>query len=334
MSLNLFLEDADFEIRGAYNFSPKHAISSLDANIEAVYFPYMINGGFLNSKMQKFLLKFVPEDFLGTRFEYEYTNGQVPLYLCQMYRKHLKKKFPSLQNKPIVFLHIADFPFQYNTNENIIIVRCSVNRATMQKNDIIMPSRVSYEDWIGPQKEIKETIGFCGYPNTHPTRKKLIEELERSNSIKLDMYLTSMFFFHINETIKKNTTNTQKEVYIKQTKEDLKKEFNQRLQRNIFSLCPRGRGHYSRRFYETLRAGRIPVMIDTGQVFPLEDIIDWDDIVICAKNTEELIHKVQDWTKNRDLIEIQKRCREVWETYLHFPKFLEFLPIYIKKSMQ
>ena len=64
------------------------------------------------------------------------------------------------------------------------------------------------------------------------------------------------------------------------------------------------------------------------------NLIDWNDIVICAKTTEELIQKVHDWTENRDLIEVQKRCREVWETYLHFPKFLEFLPICIKKSMQ
>ena len=74
-------------------------------------------------------------------------------------------------------------------------------------------------------------------------------------------------------------------------------------------------------------------MVDSDQVFPCEDLIDWNDIIICAKDTEEMIKVVHDWTECRDLISIQKRCREVWEQYLQFESFLELLPKYIEERI-
>ena len=44
---------------------------------------------------------------------------------------------------------------------------------------------------------------------------------------------------------------------------------------NSYSLCIRGAGNWSYRFFEALSAGRIPVMIDTDCMLPLEDEIDW-----------------------------------------------------------
>ena len=121
--------------------------------------------------------------------------------------------------------------------------------------------------------------------------------------------------------------------YIQLVKEELQNTFHDILHRNIFSFCPRGRGNYSFRFYETLRAGRIPVLVDSDQVFPCEDLIDWKDIVICAKDTKEMIKMVHDWTKHRDLVSVQKRCREVWEQFLYFESFLNLLPKYIEQRI-
>ena len=42
-----------------------------------------------------------------------------------------------------------------------------------------------------------------------------------------------------------------------------------------YALCMRGAGNWSYRFFEALSAGRIPVMIDTDCMLPLEDEIDW-----------------------------------------------------------
>ena len=338
MSINLFIEETDFLTKGAYFFDPQHCFSSLEtgSEIDVVYFPYMINGGFLTPQMQDILIPRMPQEFLGTPLEYEYMNGQVPKYLCNLYRKRLKKKHPVLSKKTMVFLHIADFAFPYETDGNTIIVRCSVNRTTMQKTDIVMPAKIPYEEWKGPQRDIKPSIGFCGCPYTHKDRQAVLRDLEQLKLIHLDTNFTQYFYNHIDKHFKHNYKHIPEEMIdskVKNIKSDLKQKFIKILDENIFSLCPRGRGNYSVRFYETLRAGRIPVMVDSDQVFPCEDIIDWDDIVICAKNTEEMVQKMYDWLEHRDIIEVQKRCREVWETHLYFPKFVEYLPQFIEKSL-
>lgn len=45
-----------------------------------------------------------------------------------------------------------------------------------------------------------------------------------------------------------------------------------------YVLCPRGSENYSFRFYEALRFGRVPVLIDTHTVLP--EGIDWDRLAI------------------------------------------------------
>jgi len=45
---------------------------------------------------------------------------------------------------------------------------------------------------------------------------------------------------------------------------------------NLYSLCIRGAGNWSYRFFEALSAGRIPVLIDTDCILPLESMIDWN----------------------------------------------------------
>lgn len=45
---------------------------------------------------------------------------------------------------------------------------------------------------------------------------------------------------------------------------------------NDYSLCMRGAGNWSYRFFETLAAGRIPVLIDTDSVLPGEGAIPWE----------------------------------------------------------
>ena len=50
-----------------------------------------------------------------------------------------------------------------------------------------------------------------------------------------------------------------------------------------FSLCIRGNGNFSYRFYEALSFGRIPILIDTDVELPFESIINWKDHIIFIK---------------------------------------------------
>ena len=59
-----------------------------------------------------------------------------------------------------------------------------------------------------------------------------------------------------------------------------REQFAANLRGSPYSLCVRGSDNYSYRFYETLLAGRIPVLVDTGCILPLEDSIDWDRLIV------------------------------------------------------
>ncbi len=52
-------------------------------------------------------------------------------------------------------------------------------------------------------------------------------------------------------------------------------EFDANLRSATYTLCIRGTGNFSARFYEALSFGRIPIFVDTRCVLPFDDEIDW-----------------------------------------------------------
>jgi hypothetical protein len=52
------------------------------------------------------------------------------------------------------------------------------------------------------------------------------------------------------------------------------------MARSRFVLSPRGIGPTSRRFFEILAFGRIPIHVSDSAKLPLETMIDYDDLVI------------------------------------------------------
>lgn len=56
----------------------------------------------------------------------------------------------------------------------------------------------------------------------------------------------------------------------------MRREYVDSVFNNLYSLCVRGAGNWSYRFFEALSAGRIPVLVDTDCVLPLDSAIDWD----------------------------------------------------------
>jgi hypothetical protein len=93
------------------------------------------------------------------------------------------------------------------------------------------------------------------------------------------------------------------------------KEFQDNIKNSHFTLCNRGAGNFSMRFYETLSAGRIPLILDTDLVLPYEDKINWDDFIIKGKTEDEIVDKLLDWWETKDIILAQRTCRKIYEEY-------------------
>lgn len=60
----------------------------------------------------------------------------------------------------------------------------------------------------------------------------------------------------------------------------MRREYVESVFANPYSLCIRGAGNWSYRLFETLAAGRIPVLIDTDCALPMEREIEWTKHII------------------------------------------------------
>ena len=63
-------------------------------------------------------------------------------------------------------------------------------------------------------------------------------------------------------------------------------EYVDHMMRNDYIFCPRGAGNYSTRLFETVAAGRIPILIDTDLVMPFADVIPWQEIAVWVPISE------------------------------------------------
>ena len=79
------------------------------------------------------------------------------------------------------------------------------------------------------------------------------------------------------------------------------------------------------RFYETLCAGRIPILVDSNIELPFKNDIDWNETIILAKSKEELSRKVVRVFDNKDVIKMQKNCKKIWNEYFTEESFLKNL---------
>ena len=88
-------------------------------------------------------------------------------------------------------------------------------------------------------------------------REKLLKAFKQSKSL----------------TTKIIVRNSKESNYI--SRQQYKFEYWNNMLSSPFTLCVRGNGNFSVRFYETLALGRIPVLFNTDCVLPLDQYINW-----------------------------------------------------------
>ena len=90
-----------------------------------------------------------------------------------------------------------------------------------------------------------------------------------------------------------------------------------------FIICPRGIGLNTVKFFESMKFGRIPVLISDGLKLPLEHLIDYDSFVVRVPerdilNTEDYI---LNFISKKNLDEASQKSRKSWENYFPNEKF-------------
>jgi hypothetical protein len=117
-------------------------------------------------------------------------------------------------------------------------------------------------------------------------------------------------------------------------RQSMRREYVDSVFSNLYALCVRGAGNWSYRFFEALSAGRIPVLIDTDCVLPLDTSLDWDTHVcrIPIDRIEEASRLLANYHEQHDEEQLrskQRRNRALWRERLapaaFFPRVLREL---------
>ncbi len=95
------------------------------------------------------------------------------------------------------------------------------------------------------------------------------------------------------------------------------------LSETQFSLCPRGDNCGSVRFYESLAAGCIPVLLADGVELPLQNILPWDDMLVRvpeadAQNWPSYVERWKAKRTDDELAALSDHNRRTWLNWFHW----------------
>lgn len=277
----------------------------------------------------------------------------------QFFLKHNRAKFEKIlreartANKLILIEGSGDIEVPM-MGDDLVILRQSQYRYSVRKNEMTVP--LPAEDLLATYfdnklvvrtKQAVLSVGFAGWSQISLTlriktyikffpifiasifnsarlseqkgvllREKVLNILSRASGVSCNFLGRASYTGNI--------TTAQGSM------DESRHQFVQNLRGSDYALCVRGDGNSSIRFYEALSLGKIPLFLDTACVLPLEHFIDYKQFCVFVDHTDIscIDKKLLEFHTNcspEQFEFMQRRAREVFETYLRpdvFPKYL------------
>ena len=103
--------------------------------------------------------------------------------------------------------------------------------------------------------------------------------------------------------------------------ENARREFLDNVAGSDYTVCVRGGGNFSVRFYEALAMGRVPIFIDTDCVLPYSSVIDWRRLTVWIDESEladadRLVARFHETLNDEEFRTRQLEARTVWSERL------------------
>ena len=141
------------------------------------------------------------------------------------------------------------------------------------------------------------------------TRQKAMRLLEQDNRIDTQFHCFQNFWGDLGDAA--STCNTDDRI-------NARAGYVESLFNSDYVLCIRGAGNFSMRLYETLCAGRIPLLLDTDSVFPFDDEVNWSDFALIIeeghfKHIARLLVQFHGRLTDSAFIDRQLQCRRLWD---------------------
>jgi len=235
--------------------------------------------------------------------------------------------------KPLIVLSIEDFPVSRPKNPaktpGILTFKPSLYASVLGPNEHAIPAlrrdilkeaeAYKLQTKYRPKQKGGPAIGFCGQSASAGVRVEVLNRFTASG-LNTKFILQGTFWggARRRDIIQKTAKyHTARKAYLKN------------ILGTDFTVCVRGAGNWSIRFYECLSLGRVPILIDTDCVLPFPNKIDWDSLLIIIprgklKQAESIVRsrcKIAD----KQFIQWQKDCRAVWLEYLSLEGFCKHM---------
>lgn len=223
--------------------------------------------------------------------------------------------------------------------KNSVILRNSVYKKDLKSNEIVIPAYA--EDFGKPvPRELSPVpvIGFTGWLKADFFKSFYITEKT------LGLVIRNLAIKYLDKTVGIKTNFIVRKSYsghIKTISGSVKRyrtEFVNNIIDSDYTLCVKGSGNFSVRFYETLSLGRIPLVVDTDNAFPLEEKINYREfcLFVSYRNLAKIGELLLAYHRSlpaEEFIAKQNRARKVFEKYLRIDSFTKYLVEEIKSRI-
>lgn len=253
-------------------------------------------------------------------------------------------------NKPVVVFSLGDFADDAVFDSRVFALRYSLYKQRMRPRDISMPNQTEDNAKNGVtnrSKQDRPLVSFCGMGDL-PTLKSSIKYHIKNLSFdvkslfdkswcakKMGVYwrraimraCSRSVLVRTHFIVRKTFSGNRKTIELDPAQ--ARKEYLDSITESDFVLAPKGDGNYSNRFLKTLCIGRIPVVVDTDIVLPLEDVIDYSLISVRVPmdkvhETPKYIREFYDSLTEEEWQQRQYLARKVFQKYLRQDSFLRY----------
>ena len=283
-------------------------------------------------------------DFFAVPYEYFFVADACPEYLARVFAA------AKAAGKKVLLFDYTDYVDRMPAlPAHAVLFRVSAYRHHKRENEIIMPYFVDdmgSRFGIAPkEKGASCVVGYCGQSQFQNSGRKWRASLKwLFQSVLLHLYCDKEPLAHKHGTfwrgeamhrlraggittsfIKRSFYSLHRGVNLSDP-DEVRRVYVENLRECDVALCVRGGANASQRFYESLSASRVPLFLDTDCVLPLEEMIDYDSIIlrVLSREIQTLPARVHSWSVEQtaeSFLSRERRAREIYEKYLRLDRF-------------
>jgi hypothetical protein len=228
----------------------------------------------------------------------------------------IQEQLLSYKNNPkrVIIFMLSDYNEPLDIPDNVIFFRSGMYKSKRKQNEHLIPYiwieeelKGKYEFQLLQKKSINSLVGFCGTLSSHPSRFQHIAKLKMALDIKKKFIIRPEYWAG------------------KPYDSQVVQEFINNIRQTYFTLCSRGAGNWSARFYQVLYLGRIPIVVNSDMILPFEDRINWRDILVYCDSEDDLNENIKHYWRIKDIEQAQIKCKEIYDTYLAPEKWFKII---------